>query len=206
MAYVAGWIAHRMGNEDHGIKTSNEYWSWEKTESLAPWIFNISRGGAKVPYNDFMLDMENFEYEFIKFHGLHDLSRSPNIIRDFEEILIKKFGPTSEFEYSKKLLSLFARSRTFFRLRNLIQKLKDKKMEENAKNAEKRKQKAAIKFQLDVDKEIVKREYATKRSLDNSAVPFSSSEPIAKKPKQFKAYKDTRSYKQLGQLTTTNLK
>ena len=79
-------------------------------------------------------------------------------------------------------------------------------MEENAKNAEKRKQKAAIKFQLDVDNEIVKREKATKRALDNSAIPIPSSEPIAKRPKQFKASKDTRSYKQLGQLTTTNLK
>ena len=70
------------------------------------------------------------------------------------------------------------------------------------------------KFQARVDKEIEKREKAAKRALDNSAnnvIPGQSSGadmgPSAKRPKNlYKAVKDTRSYKQLGQLTTTNLK
>ena len=214
MTFVAGWIAHKMNNEDLGIKSSDKNWDWNQVESLAPWIFKISRGGLKVPTNVFLSDMECFEYEFIKFHGLHDLSRKANIIREFEEILWTKFGPSTRFEYSKKLLSLFARSRTFFRLRNLIQKLKDKKAEQNAKNALKRQVQNEKKFQAKVDKEIEKREKAAKRALDNSAnnvIPGQSSGadmgPSAKRPKNlYKAVKDTRSYKQLGQLTTTNLK
>ena len=211
MTFVAGWIAHKMKNEDLGLKSNNDYWAWERAESLAPWIFQLSRGGLKVPTNEFMSDMECFEYEFIKFHGLHELSRKANIIRDFEEILINKFGPSTKYEYSKKLLSLFARSRTYFRLRNMIQKLKDKKAEENAKNAMKRKILSDKKLQASVDKEIEKRENAAKRALDNSAYSAtpgpSSMEPFAKKAKRlYKTVKDTRSYKQLGQLTTTNLK
>ena len=209
MTFVAGWIAHKMNNEDLGIRSSDKNWDWNQTESLAPWIFKLSRGGLKVPTNEFLSDMECFEYEFIKFHGLHELSRKANIIREFEEILWNKFGPSTRFEYSKKLLSLFARSRTFFRLRNLIQKLKDKKAEQNAKNAMKRQVQNEKKFQARVDKEIETR----KRALDNSAnnvIPgagFADMGPLAKKPKNlYKAVKDTRSFKQLGQLTTTNLK
>ena len=213
MAFVAGWIAFKMKNEDLAVKSSDDFWNWDRTESVAPWVFEISRGGLMVPINEFMAHVEKFEEEFIKFHGKSDLSRKPNIIRDFEEILHTKFGPSTIYEYSKKLLSLFARSRTYFRLRNLIQKHKDKKAEQNAKNASKRKVLTDKKFQAKVDKEIVRRE-VLKRTLDDSAnnvVPGPSSEPdfgpLAKKPKKvYKAVKDPRSYKQLGQLTTINLK
>ena len=213
MAYVAGWLANVTNNTDLGLKTSDDAWNWERTESLAPWIFQLSRGGLKVPENQFMLDMEKFEKCFIDFHGPHDLRREKNIIRDFEAILVHKFGPSTPYEYETKMLAKFAKARTYFRLRNLIQALKDKKAEENAKNAAKRKVKADAKFQKLVDAEIEKREKATKRQHDetpgtsgtNTAAEVAERPKLAPK-KLYKSVKDPRSYKQLGQHTTRNLK
>ena len=70
MAYVAGWLANVTKNTNLGLKTSDDSWNWERTESLAPWIFQLSRGGLKVPENQFMLDMEKFEKCFIDFQPL----------------------------------------------------------------------------------------------------------------------------------------
>ena len=159
------------------------------------------------------IDMEKFEKCFIDFHGPLDLRREKNIIRDFEAILVHKFGPSTPYEYETKMLAKFAKARTYFRLRNLVQALKDKKAEENAKYAAKRKVKADAKFQKLVDAEIEKREKATKRQHDATPGTSGTNTPaeIENRPKLapkklYKSIKDPRSYKQLGQHTTRNLK
>ena len=37
----------------------------DATESLAPWIFLISKGGLAVPKNQFLMDVERMEKEFV---------------------------------------------------------------------------------------------------------------------------------------------
>ena len=181
MAYLAGWIAHKMKSDNLGLKTSNEKYEMAGDQnSLAPWIFHMSRGGLKVPRDEFLLDMEKFEQDFINFHGKKKLKKGENIIRDYQHILITKYGPNTSFDYPQEMLCLFARARTFFRLRNNIQQLKDEKAEKNAKSAQKRKEKNDKKLQI-----------------------ASSAASTAYKPKKQRVYKkDARSFKQLGQHTT----
>ena len=210
MAYLAGWIAHKMKSDKLGLKTSNEKYEGNgQFDSLAPWIFHVSRGGLKVPRDEFLLDVEKFEKEFIDFHGPKKLKKGENIINDFQEILILKYGPSTSYDYPKEMLCLFARARTFFRLRNNIQQYKDSKAEQNAKNALKRKEKTEKKFQIAFDKELKKREEAKKRSSSEEVSQAHSSSSAAtttaaqpKKQKLYKAVKDGRSFKQLGQHTT----
>ena len=205
MAYLAGWIAHKMKSDDLGLKTSNEKYEMGGDDySLAPWIFHMSRGGLKVPRDEFLLDMEKFEQDFINFHGKKKLKKGENIIRDYQHILITKYGPKTSFDYPQEMLCLFARARTFFRLRNNIQQLKDEKAEKNAKSAQKRKERDEKRFQIAFDKEVTKREQATKRSsTEEVSQAHSTTATTTAKPKKQKVYKkDARSFKQLGQHTT----
>ena len=73
-------------------------------------------------------DLIKWDAEFRKFHqnapgefAPDDLSRKPNVIKDFGVLLISKFP-----EYPEQLLKCFARARTHFRKRYIKDALKFK--------------------------------------------------------------------------------
>ena len=56
-------------NPAFGIK-SGDLTNVDASESLAPWIFLVSKGGLAVPVNQFLLDVERMDKEFNDFHGV----------------------------------------------------------------------------------------------------------------------------------------
>ena len=76
-------------------KKSCEFTTAEANQSMAPWLFTLSKGGLHVPYNEFLDDMELFEAEFLLFHGFpfHGLRKNEcQLIDRFRDRLIAKFG------------------------------------------------------------------------------------------------------------------
>ena len=72
LAYIAGFLARKLSPKyPHiGSKTS-ENMSDTKSESLCPWIENLSRGSLMVPSDVFLAACHSFEKEFNLFHNSH---------------------------------------------------------------------------------------------------------------------------------------
>ena len=64
----------------------------DATESLAPWIFLISKGGLAVPKNQFLMDVERMDKEFNKFHGIASLDKGTKIFDRLTDILVAIFA------------------------------------------------------------------------------------------------------------------
>ena len=145
----------------HG-KKSGEYSLTQAQDSLAPWIFMISRQGLTVPYNDFLLDSELFEAEFNAYHGpfsqnpsTHDVlfgpepkgkgdakkeryfpfKRGTRIIDELTNILIAKFGHKT---YDHTIFKTFARSRLNIRIKAQKMRLDEEKAKRLADNKKRR--------------------------------------------------------------------
>ena len=61
-------------------------------ESLAPWIFMVSKGALTVPTNQFLLDVETMDKAFIAFHGIASFDKGSRIIDRFTEQLVALFA------------------------------------------------------------------------------------------------------------------
>ena len=161
-------------------------------ERMAPWIFALSKGGLYVPSTEFSKDVEQFEEEFLRFHGKSGLRRENMIIERFTEILERKFGE----KYERALLALFSKTRTHFEIKHLIKKMALEKAEKDAKNAAKRKENEQKRFTAAVEKAAEK--LAEKR-------PFQSDlNPLEPQPKKLKInpVKNVRDYVKLGHNST----
>ena len=93
---------------------------------VSDWINAKNLGSLGTPKKSFNEDLIEMDKEFRKFHrkapgkfAPHDLSREPNVTKDFAKKLIDKFP-----EYPEKLLKCFAVARTHFRKRYQIDALK----------------------------------------------------------------------------------
>lgn len=219
MKYVAGWIVKRTKvrhsrerkseekkREKLGLapcepkaeqylgKQSCDHDFIEEEEAMAPWIFAVSKGGLYVASPEFSKDVEQFEEEFLRFHGKSGVRRESMIIDRFTEILLKKFGE----KYEKPLLALFAKTRTHFEIKHLIKKMANEKAEKLAKAAAKRQEKEKKKFSDAVLKAAEK--LAEKRlTPDEPGVkPF---EPPTKKLR-LPAVKGVRDFVKLGHNST----
>ena len=107
---MAGYFARWSGAKECGTKNEPNPIFGKKTddypveyaysnESLAPWIFMISKGGLTVPTNQFLLDVDKMDQAFNTFHGVASFDRGSRIIDRFTEELVVLFA-------GKKLIEL----------------------------------------------------------------------------------------------------
>ena len=105
--FVAGYLARWSGRKELGFKDQPnlelgkkdcDYPASLASESLAPWIFMISKGGLTVPTNQFLLDVDKMDELFVKFHGVASFDQGERIIDRFTEILVAHFAG-KEIEY-----------------------------------------------------------------------------------------------------------
>ena len=100
---MAGYFARWSGAKECGTKNEPNPNFGKKTddypveyaysnESLAPWIFMISKGGLTVPTNQFLLDVDKMDQAFNTFHGVASFDRGSRIIDRFTEELVVLFA------------------------------------------------------------------------------------------------------------------
>ena len=174
-------------------KMTCDHTSEEAEATLAPWVFAVSKGGLYVGSKDFSSDVEQFENEFLQFHGKSGLQRGTMIIDRFAEVLVKKFE-----NYERKLLALFSKTRTHFEIRHMIQKLAKEKAEKAAKNAAKRAENEEKRFRSVVENEAEK--LIKKREAPDGA-NVTQFEPTPKKPR-LTGRKTVRDHVKLGHNST----
>ena len=87
------------------------------------WLQAQKHVPINLPKKSFVADIKRMDESFQNYHhGAQgpfsplDLLRTPQVINNFFEILVRDFS-----QYPKKLLHAFARSRTFFRMRHMQQ-------------------------------------------------------------------------------------
>ena len=118
LAYISGSLAKKFQKKyPHlGTKSSNLPFC---EKSLAPWVIHLSKGGLIVPSDEFLHACSNFEQEFLKFHG-EEIDQKPDVFNRFHSVLVTKFGDN----WPSEVLMLFARTRTFIRIKALNHQLK----------------------------------------------------------------------------------
>ena len=100
---MAGYFARWSGAKECGTKNEPNPKFGKKTddypveyaysnESLAPWIFMISKGGLTVPTNQFLLDVDKMDQAFNAFHGVASFDKGSRIIDRFTEELVVLFA------------------------------------------------------------------------------------------------------------------
>ena len=100
---MSGYFARWSGANECGTKNEPNPKFGKKTddypveyaysnESLAPWIFMISKGGLTVPTNQFLLDVDKMDQAFNTFHGVASFDRGSRIIDRFTEELVVLFA------------------------------------------------------------------------------------------------------------------
>ena len=77
-------------------------------ESLAPWIFMVSKGGLTVPTNKFLLDVETMDKAFIAFHGIASFDKGSRIIDRFTEKLVALFAGNNTFYFLQQFTITFS--------------------------------------------------------------------------------------------------
>ena len=107
--FVAGYLARWSGRKELGFKDQPnpelgkkdcDYPASLASESLAPWIFMISKGGLTVPTNQFLLDVDKMDQAFNTFHGVASFDKGSRIIDRFTEELVVLFAGKKHTIYS----------------------------------------------------------------------------------------------------------
>jgi hypothetical protein len=115
--YVAGYIAFKLREKypQLGSKTCDV--PLDITTS-APWILHISSGGLMLPTEEFLTVFHQLEEKFNMFHGAK-VDKKPDVIKRLHIILERAFKDTPS-----AILLMYARVRTFIRIKALNCKLK----------------------------------------------------------------------------------
>ena len=122
--YAAGFVAAKRAKVDPSLGTKLSEIEEEDVPSGARWISLLSRGGLTVPSEQWVEKFKEFEVVFCAMHmgegmarrdGTPDnLSRAPGVIRTLTDTLRYKWPCLDE-----RVVSLYARLRTFIRLRHV---------------------------------------------------------------------------------------
>ena len=126
---IGGWLSHKDAPE---LSTPANQPFDKEVFVDSEWMKLRNDAQHDVTTIKFQADLKSMDIAFKEFHKdargpgkvnftPNDLSRAPNVTKDFGEILIRDFP-----QYPRKLNARFARGRTFFRLRHLQKELRKK--------------------------------------------------------------------------------
>jgi hypothetical protein len=129
--YVGGYLAHAFQQKypEFGDKTC-DLSSFEKNNN--PWICALSRGGLTAPSKFLMDKINQFEDIFNQIHG-SSINSKPQIIKTTIKLISHHF-PTFPVE----VITKYARTRTFLRVKFLNHNLKCEAEATRARNAAKK--------------------------------------------------------------------
>lgn len=107
--YIAGYIAHKVKEKDSSLG--------QKTKNLGDetntWVGILSYGGLTEPSEEWKKTIQMFEVEFKTMHG-NSIDKEEQVIQRFKTLLETKFS-----NVCSEAIKLYARVRTFVRLRSL---------------------------------------------------------------------------------------
>jgi hypothetical protein len=95
-------------------------------DTSAPWILHLSRGGLMLPTEEFLEAFNGFEECFHVFHGA-TVDKKPDVFKRLHSMLERNFKD----RWPSDVLMLYARVRTFIRIKALNSRLK---LEEATRN------------------------------------------------------------------------
>ncbi len=119
LSYIAGFIAKKLHASYPEL--------WTKTTDLgndttsSPWVMWLSNGGLTVASEEFHEACRQFEATFQVFHNKHKnkIDQHSDVITRMSEVLHQKFS-----NCPIEMLQLFAKTRTFIRIKYLNNCLK----------------------------------------------------------------------------------
>ncbi|KAF0297805.1 Transposable element P transposase [Amphibalanus amphitrite] len=124
MQYAAGFVAAKRAKVDPTLGTRTCDMAEEDVPSGARWIYLLSRGHLTVPSEQWLENFKEFEVVFCAIHRgqgmarrngtLDQLSRAPGVVKTLSDTLCLRWPRLDE-----RVISLYARLRTFIRLRHV---------------------------------------------------------------------------------------
>ncbi|KAG8265711.1 hypothetical protein J6590_088802 [Homalodisca vitripennis] len=122
LSYVAGYVAYRARKVDPSLGKMSRDLPHEHLDDEI-WIKTLSHGKLTVPSEDWKKTIKEFENVFLKFHGEGNyFSKQNHFIANLKSILTEKFP-----NVCKQAIHVYARVRTFIRLRNVNSNLECKR-------------------------------------------------------------------------------
>lgn len=123
LQYSAGFIASKRAKVDPTLGTRTSELG-EDVPDGARWIQLLSRGNLTVPSDEWMLTFKEFEVVFCSLHNgqgvprrngtIDNISRAPGVVTKLVDVLQLKWP-----RLDVRIITLYARLRTFIRLRHV---------------------------------------------------------------------------------------
>lgn len=118
MAYCAGYIAFKCKKFDTSLSVQ------ESNNAELKWIKTLSHGNLSLPSDQLLEFVKQCEKHFIAFHlGTNNVNLKPNVVSNFSLYLCDIFP-----DVNVNIIKIYAKIRTFIRLRKLKQEVSDRKM------------------------------------------------------------------------------
>lgn len=118
---LAGYICYRLYKKFPKYKEHMRYGKCADDIQKSDWLSVLSRGKLMRPSEEWREQIRKLETDFQLFHGT-TLNRSKNVIKNFCDLIIKKYPHFEEFA-----LRCYARTRSFIRMKALNKKAQNKK-------------------------------------------------------------------------------
>ena len=121
LKYLAGFLAHkfRLKYPELGCKTKDVS---NLAQNNSPWISALSRGGLTLPSDHFLNQVRQFEEVFRDIHGKNGLNAQYQVMETTVKQIQARFKSVPGDVVRK-----YVRTRTFFRIKFLNQKLREEK-------------------------------------------------------------------------------
>lgn len=135
LRYVAGYVAFKLQSKfpELGTKDSCEN---NVTQEFS-WIETMSKGGLRIPSNEFLQCAKIIEESFTEFHGL-SLRKECNVIKTVKMLADEKI---KHLKIPEEAVNRFILVRTYIRMRHLNKFVLNNKKEEEHKKFSKKLQK-----------------------------------------------------------------
>ena len=129
LAYVVGYLAHKLRDVDSSLGTVSSQCTPGRLGPDYAWLERLSHGGLYVPSPQWLQQVQDFDVVFCAMHGA-DIDRRPGVIKRLREDLEVKYP-----RIDPRVVRKYAVTRTHLRLRLLQRKLTEqrKETERNAK-------------------------------------------------------------------------
>ena len=119
--YICGFLARKLSSKYLELGSKSSELDFNLDEVRIAWIRHLSNGGLTIPSDAFVTACHQFEGKFNSFHGSHknNIDQDENVIQRMCDILVENFP-----SWPREVLMLFAKTRTFIRIKYLNHKIK----------------------------------------------------------------------------------
>ena len=132
--YICGFLARKVSSKYPDLGSKSFQSDLNKNEVRTPWIKHLSHGGLTIPSDSFVAACHQFEDKFNSFHSCHknNVDQDEKVIKRMCDVLTENFPA-----WPPEVLMLFAKTRTFIRIKYLNYKIKATEAKANLRNLSK---------------------------------------------------------------------